>query len=90
VLVAAQLGFGWATALIYYSSLYYAMDGSDTHGEHGGIHESLIGIGICGGPAISALTLWLSGTPAAPAAAVGTVLLAGGVWCWRVRRRANI
>ena len=90
VLVAAQVGFGWATALIYYSSLYYAMDGSDTHGEHGGIHESLIGIGICGGPAISALTLWLSGTPAAPAAAVGTVLLAGGVWCWRVRRSAKL
>ncbi len=88
LLVAAQLGFGWATALIYYSSLYYAMDGSDSHGEHGGIHESLIGIGICGGPAISALTLWVSGTPAAPAAAVGTVLLAGGVWCWRVRRTA--
>jgi predicted MFS family arabinose efflux permease len=87
LLITAQIGFGWGTALIYYSSLYYAMDGSDTHGEHGGIHESLIGIGICGGPAISALTLWLSGTPAAPAAAVGTVLLAGGLWCWRVQRR---
>lgn len=85
VLVAAQIGFGWATALLYYSSLYYAMDGSTAHGEHGGIHEALIGMGICGGPAISALTLWLSGTPAAPAAAVGTVLLAGGVWCWKVR-----
>lgn len=88
VLVVAQLAFGWATALIYYSSLYYAMDGSDAHGEHGGIHESLIGIGICGGPAVSALTLWLSGTPMAPAAAVGTILLGGGLWCWRVGRRA--
>lgn len=87
VLVVSQLAFGWATALIYYSSLYYAMDGSDTHGEHGGIHESLIGIGICGGPALSALTLWLSGTPAAPATAVGAILLAGGVWCWRVKRQ---
>lgn len=88
VLVVAQIGFGWATALLYYSSLYYAMDGSDTHGEHGGFHEALIGLGIFGGPAISALTLWWAGTPVAPAAAVGTVLFVGAGWCWRVRRQS--
>jgi MFS family permease len=51
-LVLAQIAFGIATGLIYYSSLYYAMDGSEAKGEHGGIHEALIGAGICGGPAM--------------------------------------
>jgi len=87
LLVLAQIGFGWGVALIYYSSLYYAMDGSDSHGEHGGIHEALIGVGACGGPAISAATLWLTGAPLAPAAAVAVVLLAGCGMCLGIRRR---
>jgi hypothetical protein len=66
LLVLAQVFFGWATALLYYSSLYYAMDGSDAHGEHG-IHEALIGMGICGGPAASAVAQVLTGHADAPA-----------------------
>lgn len=77
-LVVAQLIFGFATCLIYYSSLLYAMDGSETKGEHGGIHEALIGAGICGGPAIGAASLYLAPSyPAAAAWAVSGILLVG-------------
>ena len=86
LLVAAQIAFGWGTGLIYYSSLFYAMDGSDTHGEHGGIQEAFIGLGMGSGPAISALTLWLSGAAMAPAVAVGVALVGGWTWCWNVGR----
>ena len=89
MLIVAQVAFGWGTGLIYYSSLFYAMDGSDTHGEHGGIHEAFIGLGMGSGPAVSALTLWLSGAAMAPAAAVGTALVAGWAWCWQVGRGAR-
>ncbi|HEY6169540.1 MAG TPA: MFS transporter [Verrucomicrobiae bacterium] len=78
LLVVAQIFFGWATGVAYYSSLFYAMDGSDTKGEHGGAHEAFIGAGICAGPAVGAASLWLApAAPAAPAWAVGTLLLAG-------------
>ncbi len=57
VLILAQLGFGVAVGLIYYSSLFYSMDAGDTKGEHGGIHEAAIGLGNCAGPAIGAASL---------------------------------
>ncbi len=57
VLVAAQVVFGGAVGLIYYSSLFYSMDSSETKGEHGGIHESAIGLGNCAGPAVGAAAL---------------------------------
>ena len=52
VLIAAQIFFGGAIGLIYYSSLFYSMDASDTKSEHGGIHEAAIGLGNCIGPAV--------------------------------------
>lgn len=77
-LVVAQIVFGIATGLIYYSSLFYAMDGSEAKGEHGGIHEALIGAGICGGPAIGAISLTLAPAhPTAAAWAVSGILLMG-------------
>jgi predicted MFS family arabinose efflux permease len=86
VLVLAQLVFGVAVGLIYYSSLFYSMDRSETKGEHGGIHEAAIGLGNCAGPAVGAAALVLapqysqSGT-----VAVSAVLLCGlgclvGIW----------
>lgn len=54
VVLAAQVAFGLALGLIYYSSLYYSMDVGDTKGEHGGFHEAMIGAGSCAGPAIGA------------------------------------
>jgi MFS family permease len=59
VLIIAQVFFGGALGLIYYSSLFYSMDLSDTKGEHGGIHEAAIGVGNCVGPAVGALSLYL-------------------------------
>src|SRR6185503_14648786 len=47
VLVCAQLAFGLAVGLIYYSSLFYSMDvGAESQGEHGGYHETVIGAGL--------------------------------------------
>jgi len=79
VVVLAQIAFGLAVGLIYYSSLFYAMDvGGESQGEHGGLHEALIGAGIFGGPAIgSAALLLLPSTPHAGIWAVGCSLLAG-------------
>ena len=57
MLVAAQMVFGGAVGLLYYSSLFYSMDMSETKGEHGGIHESAIGLGNCAGPAVGAAAL---------------------------------
>ena len=88
VLLVAQVALGWASALLYYSSLFYAMDGTDEHGAHGGIHEAFIGCGIFGGPAVSTAAVWATGNPASPAWAVGLFLLAGLVAAWVIRSRA--
>ncbi|HTH48094.1 MAG TPA: hypothetical protein VMB21_11315, partial [Candidatus Limnocylindria bacterium] len=88
LLVLAQVFFGWASALLYYSSLYYAMNGSDAHGEHGGIHEALIGLGICGGPAVSAVAQALTGNAGAPAWVVTFCIFGGVGIAFRLRKRA--
>jgi predicted MFS family arabinose efflux permease len=60
VLLVAQMFFGVAIGLIYYSSLFYSLDASDKKSEHGGIHEAAIGVGNCLGPAAGAAALWLA------------------------------
>jgi len=55
VVLVAQIIFGVCIGLIYYSSLFYALDASDAKGEDGGIHEAAIGVGNCLGPAIGAV-----------------------------------
>lgn len=78
VLIVAQLVFGAALGLIYYSSLFYSMDVGDTKGEHGGLHEGTIGLGIFAGPAIAFGALhFLPEAPNAGVIAVGLVLLLG-------------
>jgi MFS family permease len=85
-LIVAQIVFGLAAGLIYYSSLFYAMDGSEAKSEHGGIHEALIGAGICGGPAIGAASLYLApGHPTAAAWAVTAILVVGLTGLFKVR-----
>jgi predicted MFS family arabinose efflux permease len=59
VLVSAQIIFGASLGVLYYSSLFYSMDSSDTKGEHGGIHEAVIGLGNFAGPATGAAALYL-------------------------------
>jgi MFS family permease len=87
----AQVAFGLAAGLIYYSSLYYSMDVGETKGEHGGIHEAAIGAGLFAGPSVGAAALFFA--PAHSAAgplAVSALLLAGlGAFVW-VRLRAKI
>ena len=51
----AQGVFGLSAALVYSSSLYYAMHVSSGHGGHAGVHEALIGAGIAIGPAVGAI-----------------------------------
>ncbi len=57
VLLVAQVFFGAAIGLIYYSSLFYSMDASEAKSEHGGIHEAAIGLGNFAGPATGAVSL---------------------------------
>jgi predicted MFS family arabinose efflux permease len=86
VLIIAQVFFGGAIGLIYYSSLFYSMDAGDTRGEHGGIHEAAIGLGNCVGPAVGAAALqWMPQSQNSGALAVSVLLLCGfgglfGIW----------
>src|SRR5205807_10511744 len=88
VLVAAQLVFGVALGLIYYSSLFYSMDVGETKGEHGGIHEAAIGLGNFAGPAVGAASLhFLPQYANSGIVAVGVLLLVGlgGLIAIRIR-----
>jgi predicted MFS family arabinose efflux permease len=78
VLMAAQIFFGVAIGLIYYSSLFYSMDAGDDKGEHGGIHEAAIGVGNFIGPGVGALSLqFLPQYPGSSALAVSVLLVCG-------------
>jgi predicted MFS family arabinose efflux permease len=79
VVLIAQVFFGAAIGLIYYSSLFYAMDASDAKSEHGGIHEAAIGAGNCLGPAVGAAALWLAPQSASVGAWTVSGLLAVGL-----------
>jgi hypothetical protein len=86
VVVLAQLVFGAAVGLMYYSSLFYSMDVGDTKGEHGGLHEGAIGLGNFAGPAVGAASLYFLPQYAnAGALAVSGLLTLGlvglaGIW----------
>ena len=90
LVIAAQIFFGLATGLIYYSSLFYSMDVGEASSEHGGLHEAFIGAGICLGPATGALALTLAPQAANAATwAVSGLLTAGlGGLLW-LRRRSH-
>jgi MFS family permease len=89
-LLLAQIVFGLSAALIYSSSLYYAMHTSEGSGGHAGFHEALIGVGIFVGPAIGAIASANSGTGGAADLAalerigwsVAAVLVAGAIVMW--------
>jgi len=78
VVVMSQLVFGVSVGVIYYSSLFYSMDVGETKGEHGGLHEALIGVGLCGGPAIGTVALRIfPSNPDAGTIGVAIVLAVG-------------
>jgi len=90
VLISAQVFFGLALGLIYYSSLYYSMDVGETKGEHGGFHEAMIGAGNFVGPGIAAIALRVF--PNLPSSSTWAVLALmccglGGLLWLRFRRR---
>jgi MFS family permease len=78
VLIAAQVAFGLAIGLIYYSSLYYSVNASEEKGVHSGLHEAMIGIGLFLGPACGAAPLFLfPAVGGGSTIVVSVVLLAG-------------
>jgi predicted MFS family arabinose efflux permease len=78
IVVFAQIFFGLAAGLMYYSSLFYSMDAGDTKGEHGGLHEAAIGAGVCAGTTVGAAALqFFPQHPNAGAIAVSGLLVAG-------------
>ncbi len=79
VLVVGQLLFGVAVGLLYYSSLFYSMDLGDTKGEHGGIHEAVIGLGNFAGPAVGAGALYFLPQYASSGTFAVTALLLSGL-----------
>src|SRR2546425_7381551 len=89
MLVGAQIVFGLAVGLIYYSSLFYSMDVGERKSEHGGFHEAAIGAGSCAGPAIRARAMDLlpdaSGNSAWAVSGMLIIGLAGLTWL-RVRK----
>ncbi|HRZ38643.1 MAG TPA: MFS transporter [Candidatus Paceibacterota bacterium] len=86
LLLAAQVVFGLAVALAYYSSLFYSMDVGETKGEHGGFHEAALGAGICTGPAVGALSLrFFPQHTDMHAWAVAGLLVAGMIWLLALR-----
>ena len=86
-LVVAQMCFGAAIGLIYYSSLYYSMMASDNKEEHCGLHEAMIGLGLFVGPAFGAGSLvLLPGAVSGGVLPVGALLLTGfGAMVWMRR-----
>jgi MFS family permease len=89
VLIAAQVVFGFAVGLLYYSSLFYSMDVGHTKGEHGGIHEAAIGLGIFAGPAVGAVALRVfPQAPYSAAWAVTGLLLLGLIALVALRKRS--
>jgi len=90
VVVVAQIVFGLAVGLIYYSSLFYSMDVGETKAEHGGLHESALGAGMFVGPLVGAATLQLA--PGAASASIWTVsslLVVGFLALLALKRRGG-
>ena len=90
LIMAIQVLFGWCLGVIYYSSLYYSVDAGDTKGEHAGVHEAAIGVGIFAGPAIGAVSIFAF--PAHPESSVwgvALVLVAGLGALLYLRRRGK-
>jgi predicted MFS family arabinose efflux permease len=78
MVVVAQIAFGITCGLMYYSSLFYSLDVGEAKAEHGGLHEAAIGVGICAGPAVGALSLqFFPQHPNASAVAVSAMLVVG-------------
>lgn len=89
-LALLQIVFGLCVGLVYYSSLYYSMNASQTLSEHGGMHEAALGVGLFAGPAIGASALWLvPGQPHGAVYAVAVTLFCGGVVLMKLKPKTS-
>jgi MFS family permease len=71
---------GFAMGLSYSSSIYYSLDYGENKGEHGGLHESILGIGGFIAPLAGALAChFLNGTVGAQWTIVALALVANVV-----------
>ncbi len=84
MLVAAQVVFGLAIGLIYYSSLFYTMDLGVSKGKGGGIHEAAIGVGVFAGPScgVAALMLFPQFQNASTYGITGMIVLGLFIFAW--------
>lgn len=86
----AQVLFGLSIGLLYQSSLFYSMAGSEQKGTHGGFHESFIGLGIAAGASLAFAGDRLA--PQHPALSVGLVwgvMAVALLMMWRIASRAR-
>jgi len=94
VVVLAQIFFGFAAGLMYYSSLFYSMDVGEASAAHGGLHEAAIGLGVFAGTAVGATSLqFFPRHPNAGVIAVSGLLVIGlgalvSIWA-RARMRGQ-
>ncbi len=88
--LVAQVLFGLSIGLLYQSSLFYSMAGSEAKGTHGGFHESFIGLGIASGATLALVGDRLAPqTPGVSVLLVWTVMALGLIAVWRVARQAG-
>ncbi|MDW8319948.1 MAG: MFS transporter [Armatimonadota bacterium] len=86
----AQVLFGLSIGLLYQSSLFYSMAGSEEKGTHGGFHESFIGLGIAVGASMAFVGDRLA--PQQPMLSVGLVwgvMAAALLAMWRIASRVT-
>lgn len=55
LIFGALIVFGMAVGLSYSGSIYYSMDYGENKGEQGGLHESIIGMGVFIGPLLAGM-----------------------------------
>lgn len=94
VVAGACLLLGFSLGLSYYMSIYYSLDASDNKGEQGGLHESIIGIGITAGPLAGAAGGYFTGTTLGAKATIviGALLISaiGVLWLKRMNRTSRV
>jgi MFS family permease len=90
LVLAACIVFGFALALTYSGSLYYSMNYGDNKGEHGGLHEAILGSGILFGPLVGAGGAHLHGLAGAGAAIVATAAVLATIGIIAINRMNRV
>ncbi len=83
LILASMALFGLALGLTYSSSIFYSLDYGEGKGEHGGLHEAVIGMGNLAGPLVGVLgSVWWNSPNGAPAATLALVILGTLIASW--------